>query len=203
MRITLQSITSFVVLLVVLVASVHADVKDPRSVVENATNGITTELKALTTEQRTDAKVRELVLTWVVPIIDQERVAMGALSKHWRSATPEQRKAFIELYRDLQIRTYGGAFKAFNGEQFSFENAVFNEAGDRAIVKGTMKQADGKLVPIDFRLYQRDKNSPWLVYDAVVAGLGMVKTYRDQLNERLQNTSLEKLLQELSTQAGN
>lgn len=205
MKIALQSFSAFVILLAaaLLSAAVQAAPEDPRTVVERATNGIINDLNKLTLEQRTDAEIRRLVMTWIVPAIDQQRIAMGALGKHWRRATPEQRQAFIDRYRELQIRTYSGAFKAFNGEQFVFEDVRYNDSGDRALVKGTMQQTDGKLVPVDFRLYQRNKTSDWLVYDAVIAGLGMVKTYRDQLNERLQNISIDELLAELAEQTAD
>ncbi|QQD22507.1 hypothetical protein GJQ54_12330 [Oceanospirillaceae bacterium ASx5O] len=205
MKIALQSFSAFVILLAaaLLSAAVQAAPEDPRTVVERATNGIINDLNNLTPEQRTDAEIRRLVMTWIVPAIDQQRIAMGALGKHWRRATPEQRQAFIDRYRELQIRTYSGAFKAFNGEQFVFEEVRYNDSGDRALVKGTMQQTDGKLVPVDFRLYQRNKTSDWLVYDAIIAGLGMVKTYRDQLNERLQNISIDDLLAELAEQTAD
>ncbi|QQD25136.1 hypothetical protein GJQ55_11920 [Venatoribacter cucullus] len=205
MKIALQSFSAFVILLAaaLLSAAVQAAPEDPRTVVERATNGIINDLNKLTLEQRTDAEIRRLVMTWIIPAIDQQRIAMGALGKHWRRATPEQRQAFIDRYRELQIRTYSGAFKAFNGEQFVFEDVRYNDSGDRALVKGTMQQTDGKLVPVDFRLYQRNKTSDWLVYDAVIAGLGMVKTYRDQLNERLQNISIDELLAELAEQTAD
>lgn len=176
---------------------------DPREVIENATGGVVKELKTLSMEQRTDAKVRDLVMTYIIPAVDEQRVAMGALGKYWRSATPEQRKAFISLYRELQIRTYSGAFKAFNGEKFEIDEVVYNDSRDKAIVKGNLKQANGQLVPIQFRLYQAKPDAPWLTYDAVVAGLSMVKTYRDQLSEKLQNISMDELLKELSSSKTN
>lgn len=205
MKIALQSFSAFVILLAaaLLSAAVQAAPEDPRTVVERATNGIINDLNKLTLEQRTDAEIRRLVMTWIIPAIDQQRIAMGALGKHWRRATPEQRQAFIDRYLELQIRTYSGAFKAFNGEQFSFEEVRYNDSGDRALVKGTVKQTDGSLVPVDFRLYKPNSDSGWLVYDAVIAGLGMVKTYRDQLNERLQNISMDALLAELAEQTAN
>lgn len=205
MKIALQSFSAFVIIVaaVFLSAGVQATSADPRTVVEQATIGIINELNQLPPEQRTDEAIRRLVMTWIVPVIDQQRIAMGALGKHWRRATPEQRQAFIDRYLELQIRTYSGAFKAFNGEQFSFEEVRYNDSGDRALVKGTVKQTDGSLVPVDFRLYKPNSDSGWLVYDAVIAGLGMVKTYRDQLNERLQNISMDALLAELAEQTAN
>ena len=172
----------------------------PEAVIAKATEGIIHELQNLTDEQRNDAKVRELVLTHILPAIDETRVAMGALSKHWRTATPEQRQTFVQLYRELQIKTYAGAFKAFSGEQIHINETILNPKGDKAIVKADLKQNDGKIIPIDFRLYQKNQESSWLVYDAVIAGLSLVKTYRDQLNEQLQNSSLEQLIEQLQAE---
>jgi len=180
-------------------ASAEAPVS-PKAVVEKATFGIIEELNKLTPEQRTEDEIRRLVTTYIVPAIDQEKIAMGALGKYWRRATPEQRKAFIERFRERQIRTYSGAFKAFSGEQFIYEDPRFSPDGSKALVKGTLKQTNGQTVPVDFRLYLDEDTNQWRVYDAVVAGLGMVKTYRDQLTERLQNISMDQLLEELASE---
>lgn len=213
MRIATQPFVFFFLPLIWLAASVvHAQTplssntqstpnapskEKPADVVRAATLGVIGELSSLSKEERTETQIRRLVMTYIVPAIDQQKIAKGALGKHWRRASKEQRKAFINRFRDLQIRTYTGAFKAFNGEQFSFDDAKFNQRGDRALVKGKLIQNSGNPVPIDFRLYHNKKTQQWQIYDAVVAGLGMVKTYRQQLNERLQKISMEQLLAEL------
>ena len=196
MRIAVQSLVSFSIFLA-LMFSAAAYAQQPREVVEQATQGVITELQKLALEDRTDEQIRRLVMNYIVPAIDQEKIAKGALGKHWRRANAEQQATFIQRFRELQIRTYAGAFKAFNGEQFTFEEAKFNRKGNRALVKGKLIQSNGSNVPIDFRLYLDKKTSQWRVYDAVVAGLGMVKTYRQQLSERLQSISIAELLTEL------
>ncbi|MDK2776880.1 MAG: ABC transporter substrate-binding protein [Pseudomonadota bacterium] len=204
MRIAFQAASALILFLAAVVLSAQAaasDTKPPQQVVEDATAGIISELNKLEPEARTEEEVRRLVMTYIVPVIDQEKIAMGALGKYWRRATPEQRQEFIDRFRELQIRTYSGAFKAFSGEQFNFEAPRFSPNGDKALVKGTLMQTTGQTVPVDFRLYLDDETGQWRVYDAIVAGLGMVKTYRDQLTEKLQNISMNELLAELSADA--
>jgi len=148
MRIALQTLSTFAIFLAALLACASASANEadatpvsasaPRDVVASATLGIINELNKLQPEQRSEDEVRRLVQTYIVPAIDQEKIAMGALGKYWRRANPEQRQAFIDRFRELQIRTYSGAFKAFNGEQFVFEEARFNNSGDKALVKGTL-----------------------------------------------------------------
>jgi ABC-type transporter MlaC component len=214
MRIAIQTLSTFAVFIAALIACSGVAANEtgtktavaevaPRDVVASATLGIINELNKLQPEQRTEEEVRRLVQTYIVPAIDQEKIAMGALGKYWRRADPEQRQAFIDRFRELQIRTYSGAFKAFNGEQFEFDEARFNDSGDKALVKGTLKQNNGNTIPVDFRLYRDKDSQEWRIYDAVIAGLGMVKTYREQLSERLQNISMNELLAELSAQDAN
>ncbi|MDF1763688.1 MAG: ABC transporter substrate-binding protein, partial [Oleibacter sp.] len=172
----------------------------PILVVSKATNGIISELKKTAPKERNEAMVRNLVETYILPAIDQEKIAMGALGKYWRRATVEERSRFIVIFRERQLRTYQGAFKAFSGETLNFEDTQFSPDGSRAIVKGEFTQDSGNKVPVDFRLFQDKKTGEWRVYDAVISGLSMVKTYRTQLSERLQNISIAQLLDELENE---
>ena len=49
-------------------------------------------------------------------------------------------------------------------------------------------------------MYENKESGDWLVYDAVISGLSMVKTYRTQLSDRLQNISIGELITELESE---
>ncbi len=166
---------------------------NPTATVENATNSVISQLKQMPVAERNASEVQRLVENFILPAIDQQKIAKLALGKHWKKASKGQKIAFIETFRDLQIRTYTGAFKAFNGQEFEFKAAKFNKSGKKAIVKGHMIQPSGQRIPIDFKLYVT-KQQEWKIYDAVIAGLGMVKTYRQQLSEQLQRKSLDEII---------
>jgi ABC-type transporter MlaC component len=165
----------------------------PTQTVEHATSSVISELSKLPVDQRNTIEVQRMVESYILPAIDQQRIAKLALGKHWKKASKGQKVAFIETFRDLQIRTYTGAFKAFDGQQFEFRAAKFNKTGKKALVKGHMIQPSGQRIPIDFKLYV-NKQQQWKIYDAVIAGLGMVKTYRQQLSEQLQRKSLDEII---------
>lgn len=191
---------AFLVLsLCALVLPTHADTttEAPLKVVADATNGVINELKATPPEQRDQVMIERLVAEFILPAIDQEKIAMGALGKYWRRASPEEQQRFIDIFRDRQLRTYGGAFKAFSGESLTFSETRYSPDGKRAIVKGEFMQTNGNTVPVDFRLFEDKSTGKWLVYDAVISGLSMVKTYRTQLTDRLQTLSIGELIAEL------
>jgi ABC-type transporter MlaC component len=170
---------------------------DPTETVEFATQSVISELKKIPTEERSENEVQRLVESYILPAIDQQRIAKLALGKHWRKANKGQRIAFVNTFRDLQVRTYTGAFKAFDGQAFEFQAAKFNKSGKKAIVKGHMIQPSGQRIPIDFKLYV-NKQQDWKIYDAVIAGLGMVATYRQQLSQQLQNNTLDEIINSMA-----
>lgn len=196
MKVIAQSLSTFFIIVLALLAFNPAHASSPKDTITTAAGGVIDSLNSLSKEQRTPEVVRSLVIEWLIPAIDVQRVAMGVLGKHWRSASAEQRQAFTQLFRDQQIRTYTGAFQSFNGEKMVIDAPRFNDKKDRAIVKSALLMTDGSQVGIEFRLY--DNKGQWLIYDAVVEGLSMVKTYRDQTSEKLQNMSIDALLAELS-----
>lgn len=179
------------------ISSAHS--ATPTETIKVATSAIINELQRLPKEERTYPEVKRLVNNYILPTIDQEKIAKLTLGKHWRRATKEQRLEFINSFRDLQIRTYTGAFEAFDGQQFVFSDARFNKSGNRAIVKGEMIQPSGQRIPIDFKMFI-NKQKEWKVYDAVIAGLGMVTTYRQQLSQQLQNKDLDEVIADMKSQ---
>jgi ABC-type transporter MlaC component len=177
----------------------NASALGPTETIQNATSSLIQELSELEIEQRDHTQVQRLVESYILPTIDQEKIAKLALGKHWRKASEAQKISFISAFRDLQIRTYTGAFKSFNGQEFSFDEARFNKDESRAIVKGEMLQPSGQAIPIDFKMFI-NKQQQWKVYDAVIAGLSMVKTYRQQLSSQLQSKSLDQIIADMKSE---
>ena len=171
------------------ISSAYSASPNPTDTIKHATSAIVNELQTIPVAERDAAVVNRLVQSYILPAIDQERFAKMALGKHWRKASKTQRKDFVETFRDLQIRTYSGAFAAFDGQKFEFSDARFNRTGKRAIVKGEMIQPNGQRIPIDFKMFI-NKQKEWKIYDAVIAGLSMVTTYRQQFSEQMQRKKI-------------
>lgn len=137
-----------------------------------------------------------LVETHMLPIIDQERMAKMALGKHWGTINEQQQKNFIEGFKRLMIKTYAGAFKAYTGQEVTYGETKFNKTGSKAIVSSAIQMAGGSPVNLQYRLYQNN-DGKWMVYDANLAGLGVLKTYRMQFAEQIQKDGIDKTIENL------
>lgn len=169
----------------------------PLEVVEKSANGMIDELKNQPKGTLNEDILRELVKKHIQPAIDQKKIAMGAMGKYWRRATKEQQELFIERFRELQIRTYTNVFASFVDGEFIYNNVRYNSKKSRAILKSELKMPGKQNIPFDFKLYYNKKLDTWFIYNASVAGLDLVKTYRDQVQSRLQRISMDELLEEL------
>lgn len=140
----------------------------------------------------------ELVETRMMPIIDQKRMSQLALGKHWKQINEQQRTEFSEGFKRLLIKTYAGAFKAYTGQDVTYGETRFNKAKDKAIVSSDIHVAGGSPVNLQYRLYQATPGQ-WLVYDATIAGLGLVRTYRAQFNDQIERDGIDKIIAQLKS----
>jgi ABC-type transporter MlaC component len=173
------------------------NIDDPKEVVKAVADKVLSEI--LANKEKLDQGpefLLGLVETHMLPIIDQEQMSKMALKGHWNTITEQQQKNFIEGFKRLMIKTYAGAFKAYTGQKVSYSDTKFNKSRSKAIVSSAIHMAGGSLVNLQYRLYQAEKGK-WMVYDANLAGLGVLKTYRVQFNEQIQKDGIQKTIDQL------
>lgn len=186
-------------LLVALVLPAQAQQAHPQEVVKSVSDVVLAEILANKAKLEAGPEfLLELVETRMLPIIDQERMSQLALGKHWKSINDQQRADFSEGFKRLLIKTYAGAFKAYTGQDVTYGETRFNKSGDKAIVSSDIHVAGGSPVNLQYRLYQ-PKPGQWLVYDATIAGLGLVRTYRAQFDDQIQRDGIDKTIAQLQS----
>jgi phospholipid transport system substrate-binding protein len=139
-------------------------------------------------------KRRDMVTNIVEEMIDWQEVGKRALAIHWRKRTPEERKEFITLFRDLLKRTYSDKLDLYAGESIIYDSEKIE--GTRAVVKTRMiNKKKGEEATVEYRLIKKD--GQWLGYDLVIEGISAVNNYRVQFNEVITNSSYENLIKKM------
>ena len=140
-------------------------------------------------------KRRDMVTNIVEEMIDWQEVGKRALAIHWRKRTPEERKEFTTLFRDLLKRTYSDKLDLYAGESIIYDSEKIID-GTRAVVKTRMiNKKKGEEATIEYRLIK--KGDQWLGYDLVIEGISAVNNYRVQFNEVITNSSYENLIKKM------
>lgn len=139
---------------------------------------------------------RALLRNEIGKVFDFEEMAKRSLGIYWRERTPQERKEFVELFRDLLERSYSGKIESYSDEKIIFYDERI-ENGKFAEVKTKIITTEKKEIPIDYRLYFDGKE--WKVYDLVIEGVSLISNYRSQFTRIIRNQSYQELIKRMKT----
>jgi phospholipid transport system substrate-binding protein len=124
---------------------------------------------------------------------DWEEMSRRSLATHWAKRSPEEKKEFVELFKELLRRSYMEKVEDYSGERVRYEGETLD--GNYASVKVKVITTTEKEIPLEYRLWQ--KGTDWLVYDFSVEGVSLVNNYRSQFNSILLKSPYKELVQKL------
>jgi polar amino acid transport system substrate-binding protein len=175
----------------------HAEQDVPRQLVESASQQMTERLIAdRQMVQSQDYYVEQLVDELLLPVVDHVYMSKRVLGKHWRRASKDQQKAFVAAFKQKVIRTYAGAFKAFNGEEIRFDESRLNKKGNQALLKSQIVRIGAANIRVDYKLYFKKGN--WRVFDVIIEGVSLTKSFRDQVSMSIEQDGLAKAISKLA-----
>ena len=128
---------------------------------------------------------------------DWEEMSRRSLARHWAERTPEEKKEFMGLFRELLERTYLDKVDDYSGEAVTYEGDTID--GNYASVKVKIVTSKGKEIPVQYRVTK--KQTHWLVYDITIEGVSFVNNYRSQFNSILSKSPYSELVKRLKDKA--
>jgi phospholipid transport system substrate-binding protein len=131
----------------------------------------------------------------VVPHFDFEKITQSAVGQYWRQATPEQRKALANGFREVLIRTYAQALLNYSGEDIRYLPVKPGQREATVTVPTEVRERGGPAVPVDYRMYE--KNGKWLVYDLVIDNVSLIVNYRGSFTTEIRRDGIDGLIRRL------
>ena len=173
-------------------APVAAD--DPGKLVQSAAEGMLKDLDANRDAFRKDpSKVNALVDKWLLPHFDTAYSARLVLGKHWRDASEDQRKRFVNAFYQSLLRNYGSALVDFTSDRMKFLPAQVD--GDSATVRTEIKRSNGTRIPVNYSL--RKVDGEWKAWDVVIEGISYVKSFREDFGAEIDQKGLDAVIQRI------
>lgn len=148
--------------------------------------------------QKNPGKVRELVDKNMLPYFDTTYAAQLVLAKHWRTATPEQRKRFVEAFYQSMLQNYGQALVEFTPDRLKILPFQGNPQDSTATVRSEVRRDNGSRVPVNYSL--RKTPAGWKAYDVQIEGVSYVKSFRTDFGSEIQQKGLDAVIQRLESQ---
>jgi phospholipid transport system substrate-binding protein len=177
-----------------LVAPAPIQAATARETVESQVNKVLKELAEPGFKDQTkDAKIVK-IRSIVNEIFDYTELSKRTLGREWSKFNAPQQSEFVKLFSELLEKTYADRLLSYSDEKVVFEKESLLREG-QAEVTSHVLTADGKKIPLDYRLVQ--KEGSWRVYDVIIEGISLVKNYRDQFRDILAKDSPEEVLKML------
>jgi phospholipid transport system substrate-binding protein len=129
------------------------------------------------------------------PHIDYGRVTRLILGKYWRQASPQQRRRFMDEFRDLQIRTYATALLDYADADIRYLPTRQPKDTDRTIVRTQIPRRNATPVSVDYRLHREDGR--WKVYDVLVEGISLLTSYRASIGAQITQVGIDGVIEQL------
>jgi phospholipid transport system substrate-binding protein len=141
-------------------------------------------------------KVIDLVENKVLPHFNFVRMTQLAVGRHWREASPEQRKQLVEEFRTLLVQTYAATLTAYRDQTIEIRPLRMQPDETDVVVRSLINQSGGKPVTVDYKMNKSDTG--WKVYDVVVGDLSLVQSYRGSFNTEVQKGGIDGLVKTLT-----
>jgi phospholipid transport system substrate-binding protein len=183
-------------------APVAVDNSGPSQLIKSSANVILSGIDSRRAEFRKDPTgLYQLVESTLLPNFDTPYAAQLVLGQHWRKATPEQRKRFVEAFYKSLLYTYGDAMIEFTADRLNVFPTKVKPEDTKATVRTEVKRSNGTKVAVHYSM--RKVNDAWKAWDVVIDGISYVKSYRDDYGAQVQQQGLDAVIVQLEARAAN
>jgi phospholipid transport system substrate-binding protein len=183
-------------------APATVDTSGPSQLIESSANVILTGIDKRRAEFRKDPTgLYDLVENTLLPNFDTPYAAQLVLGQHWRNATPEQRKRFVEAFYKSLLYTYGDAMIDFTADRLKVLPTKVAPEDTKATVRTEIKRSNGTKVAVNYSM--RKVNGAWKAWDVVIDGISYVKSYREDYGAQVQQQGLEAVIVQLEARAAS
>lgn len=167
------------------------------AMVKKSVSIVLLDLKANKERYKTDhAALNHMIDTKMVPYFDTDVMSKYVLGKNWKNATPAQRKAFYNEFKQLIMRTYSNGLLDFSDAVVSYGKPD-KIRKNRTKVKVDITNNAGKKFPLELSL--RYKNGQWKGYDVSMDGLSVITSYRSSIGAEVAQKGIQAVIDKIKS----
>ncbi len=104
-------------------------------------------------------------------------IARTTLGPPWRSATNDQKEAYVQAFGGYLSRKYGKRFREFIGAEIKVLSAKSVKRG--VLVKSNVKLKGKSPFVVEWQVFDRGNNPQ--MFDLYIEGISMIKTEREEI----------------------
>jgi phospholipid transport system substrate-binding protein len=132
---------------------------------------------------------------YLLPHFDTELSARLVLGAHWRTATAEQRKRFVDAFYHSLLSNYGSALVGFTADRLKIFPTKPDPDATRATVRTEVRRSNGDAVAVNYYLHKTPQG--WKAWDVAIDGISYVDSYRTDFGEQIEAKGIDSVIKRL------
>ncbi|GAA6133872.1 phospholipid-binding protein MlaC [Oceaniserpentilla sp. 4NH20-0058] len=131
----------------------------------------------------TDKQKIQLVDAELGEVVDFKRIARRVMAKHFRSATKEQKYAFLAVFKSSLLNTYAKGLWEFNNYKVNLLPLnPTNQTERNTQVSFEVVTSSGQIFPVAQSLFYNKKENKWMVQNVIINGINMGLLFRERFS---------------------
>ena len=110
--------------------------------------------------------------------LDLDFIGRFVLGRYWKTSTPKQRTAFIDVYREMNIKTWSKRFDEFKGKTFIFKGTTASNSANQIFVNTEVPMEQGAPAKVVWRV--KETNGKFKVVDIIIENVSLAITARNE-----------------------
>lgn len=119
--------------------------------------------------------------------LDLKFIGQFVLGRYWKTATPAQRTAFTDAYRELNIKTWSQRFDEFKGHTFVFAGTTPSTSPNQVFVNTTVDMNESEPAKVVWRVKQSGKD--FKIVDIIIENVSLAITARNEYTAFIKNNA--------------
>lgn len=160
------------------------------------TEGIEQIINSNVSMEEKDARFEKLFNEY----LDLDYIGKFVLGRYWKTATDKQKKDFIEVYRQFNIKTWSKRFDEFKGKSFDFNGTAPSNSEGQIFVNTSVEMGEGAPAKVVWRV--KDGEGMKIV-DIIIENVSLAITARNEYTAYIKKApgGLDDLIEDLRQKA--
>ena len=182
-------------LLVMLIAALiaplqsQAQSQSPESMIRDNVESLMSDLEGRKDYYANNlSELEALVDSNLDQVADFRYIGASVMGNYFRNASPDQRRRFVEVFRQTLIDTYTRGLVTFDYDELRvLDTQQAQRHDDQASVAMEVVAGDGQVYPVSYSL--RLSDGEWRVVNVIVNGINLGLTFRNQFDQAMRDNN--------------
>jgi len=128
-------------------------------------------------------------------------VARLVLGRHWNAAAEQQRRDYVELFRQILMNTMAERLGDYNGQTFEVVGSTELNERDTAVQSRIIRVGGAPAIRVDWRV--RETEGDFAIIDVIAEGVSLVVSQRNEVGSVVERRGMDGLIEVMRERSTN